>query len=340
MSEEGDPADTMRERAGLDRWKVWLLIDAPRPLVVAGVLAAVVGSLLVAAVLSPAAAAILRTGDAVETLFQSLLGATVTGVTLVVTLNQVVLSQELAPVGEQREKMEAAGEFRRDVADYIDAQTSPPDPAALLAALVEAAADRAGRLQDGLRSDAPDAAHRRVAALADGVTGDADAVAAALADAEFGTFTVVSAALDFEYAGRLSAARQVAAVDSEHLSEDGVAAVGELAEVLELYGSAREHVKTLYVQWELVNLSRGVLVAALPAVTVAVGMLLLFDPVTVTGTVAGVSWVVVAVVVAVGVALTPFAVLVATMLRLATVAQRTLSVGAFTLRDTDDGDAD
>lgn len=88
------------------------------------------------------------------------------------------------------------------------------------------------------------------------------------------------------------------------------------------------------------NLSRAVLLTALPAVAVAVVMLVLFDPTAAAGVVAGVPWTVAVVLAAVGVALAPFAVLVATMLRLATVAKRTLAVGAFTLRETRDGETD
>lgn len=339
MADERSPSDSMRERAGTDGWKVWLLVDAPRWLVTAGVLAAVVVPCLLVASLSPDAAVVLRSADPVETLFQALLGATLTGVTLVVTLNQVVLSQELGPVGDQREKMDEAREFREAVAAHIDAPTAPEDPASLLRVLVEAADSYAGRLRDGVEPEAPESTRDRVGTLVEDVARNAVPVADGLADARFGTFAAVSAALDFEYAWKLSTARKVA-TDHDHLTDDGAAAAAELVEVLELYGSAREHVKTLYVQWELVNLSRAVLLAAVPATAVAVAMLVLFDPTGPVGGFAGVPWTVAAVLVAVGVTLSPFAVLVATVLRLATVAKRTLSVGAFTLRDTGGGEDD
>jgi hypothetical protein len=39
-------------------------------------------------------------------MFQGMTTATITGVTLVVTLSQLVFSQELGAVGDQRERME------------------------------------------------------------------------------------------------------------------------------------------------------------------------------------------------------------------------------------------
>ncbi len=46
---------------------------------------------------------LLTRGDPVETLFQALITGTITAVTLVLTLNQLVLSQELGAVGDLRD---------------------------------------------------------------------------------------------------------------------------------------------------------------------------------------------------------------------------------------------
>jgi hypothetical protein len=53
--------------------------------------------------------------EPIETLFQGLLTSIITGVTFVLTLSQLFLSQEQGPVGDQRERMEGAMSFRKDV---------------------------------------------------------------------------------------------------------------------------------------------------------------------------------------------------------------------------------
>jgi hypothetical protein len=68
---------------------------------------------------------------------------------------------------------------------------------------------------------------------------------------------------------------------------------------------------------------------------VAGGMILYVDASTFTGTTAGVTDLVWVVSAAATVSLLPFAVLIAYILRIATVTQRTLAIGPFVLRETD-----
>ena len=195
------------------------------------------------------------------------------------------------------------------------------DPAAFLQAILSAVADRAERARD-----AAEPAEGPVADLAERTTANTTAVRDRLAGAEFGSFEVTLAALDFDYSRRINETRRVrAAVDLPEASDE---ALSELVDTLELYGVAREHVKTLYFQRALVSLSRTILAAAVPALAVGIGMLLYFQPGSALGTALPVG-------AAVGVTLSPFAVLVAYVLRIATVAGRTLAIGPFTLRSTD-----
>ncbi len=294
----------------------WLYVDAPRWAVAGCVLVPVVGVTVVAGLV-----AVPFEGDPVETLFQALVGATVTGVTLVVTLNQLVLSQELGAVGDQRERLSAATDFRRDAEALLDG-VAPTDPAAFLDDLLAAAAERATRAEAAGGGEAGAA----VADLADRVTESTRGVRADLAGAESGTFATTRAALDFDYSRRIDETRRVQAA---HDHPAAVAeALDELLDALEFFGVAREHVKTLYFQRALIDLSRTILVAAVPALAVGVGMGLAYRSL---GTVSDA----VLVGLAVGVTLSPFAVLVASVLRIATVTGRTLAAGPFTLRSTD-----
>ncbi|WP_336036297.1 hypothetical protein [Halobacterium yunchengense] len=334
MSDREDrPSDRMRERVPRSSRWFWVVLDADRRAVAGGVLA-VVFVVLVAAgtLLDPAAFQQLTDGDPHETLFNALVGSTITGVTLVLTLSQLVLSQELGAVGDQRERMEGAMQFRQDTADAADMDVAPTEPSAFLRGLVEATREEAERLDDAVDAEAAEDA---VAAFVDNLTGNADAVTEQLEGAQFGDFDVVWAALNYNYSWKIYAAERIRSEYGDDLSEDAHDALEDLLDTLRLFGPAREHFKTLYFQWELSDLSRTLLYAAVPALAVSAAALLFLEPSAYPGATLGVNHAVVAVSAAATVAALPFALLLAYVLRIVTVTKRTLSIGPFILRETD-----
>ena len=104
---------------------------------------------------------------------------------------------------------------------------------------------------------------------------------------------------------------------------------------MSLFGPAREHVKTLYFQWALIDLSRLILYAAVPALVVAGLMLTAVDAGTFPGRTLGVDHVTLAVGGAFAVALLPFSLFVSYLLRVLTLAKRTLAIGPLVLRDSE-----
>ena len=337
MSADADtPSDRMSDRVAGSRLKQWLLLEADRWLITGLLLSGVFCVLVGVGTITPGGAAAVRSGDPVETLFQGLLTATITGVTLVLTLNQLVLSQELGAVGDQRNRMDGAMTFRDEVATEIGTAVSPARPAQFLRALVDVAGKRAGALRDAV-SDTPDPElQTEITDLTDSLIDNADRVSVSLDGAQFGSFDVVSAALNFNYSWKIFAARRISERDDDSLDADASDALDELIGVLKLFGPAREHFKTLYFQWDLINLSRQILAVSVPALLVSAVMIAFFDAADYAGTVAGVDTVVVAVAAATTLALLPFLLLIAYVMRIATVTKHTLSIGPFIIRETDD----
>ena len=335
---EGDstdaPDDRLRERAEQSRAKLWLLLDADRRLVTGAMLAVVFFALAGTGYLLPAAEAAVRGDDSIDTLFQGLLTATITGVTLVLTLNQLVLSQELGAAGDQRDRMEGAMAFRDEVAAATDQSVSPAEPSGFLRALVETAGERAEALRDAVGQSADPEVQSSVDRLTDAVVGNAESVSAALDGARFGEFDAVAAALDFNYSWKLFAGRRLRERHGDALDEAGTEALDGLVEALRLFGPAREHVKTLYFQRELIDLSRQILAAGVPALLVSIGMIAFFDASAYGVRVAGVDTLAVVVAGTVTLALVPFLILLAYILRVMTVVKHTLSIGPLILRET------
>ncbi|WP_458186012.1 hypothetical protein [Haladaptatus sp. NG-WS-4] len=329
------PGDTMRERVDESRLKLWVLMEANRWVVAGGVLVAFFLTLLVLGVLDPSPLQqYIGPSDPVDTLFQGLVGAIITGVTLVVTLNQLVLSQELGPVADQRSRMEGAMEFRRDVEDVLDLQTAPPEPASFMQALMEETQNRANALADVVEESQDDELKETIRSYVDGLSENADEVSETLENTQFGTFDVLSAILNFNYSWKIFLARKIRSEHADDITEEVDEAFNDIIESLNFFGPAREHFKTLYFQWELVNLSRAMLYTAVPALVVTVAMIIYFDAKAVPGATVGISNDVLVTSLATTIAVVPFVILLSYILRIATVAKRTLSIGPFILRET------
>ncbi|MFB6172825.1 MAG: hypothetical protein ABEJ23_09845 [Haloarculaceae archaeon] len=339
-ADERQPGDTMGQRVPGNRLKIRVLLELDRRLLTALLLVVVFVALVLLGALDPAPMrAAMGSADPVETLFQALVTAIITGVTLVVSINQLVLSQELGAVGDQRERMEEAMQFRQDVEEVIDAPVSPPEPAAFLRAIIDVTRTRANSLSDAIEASRDEQLRARVDDYVTSLTENAEQVSTRLEDAQFGTFDLLMAALNYNYSWKIYEARRLRNEHAESFTEESSEALDAVVEVLQFFGPAREHFKTLYFEWELINLSRTMLYSAVPALIVSMaGILYLDNPATVTGTTLGVDNLVLVVAAAATVALTPFLLLLSYVLRVATVAKRTLAIGPFVLRETEQTD--
>ena len=319
---------------GNGRLRSWLLLTANRAVIAALLTGGLFVVLVVAgAVNTTSLRVLIRQGTHVERLFQSFVMSLVTGITLVVTLTQLVLSRELGPLGEQRDRMAGAVDFRQDI-EELSGSVAPPDPASFMRTFMQLCEARASTLAERV-ADNDDAALRGSATdLAERIGEHAATIGDRLADADFGDFDVVGVILDYDYSWNIYATRKIRSTYGDALGEAEHEAFDELLDVLFLFGPAREHFKTLYFRRELVDLSRDMLYAGVPALAIAIMGLLYLNPNSFIGSTLGIENVVFVVSAAVAIASTPFFVLVAYIVRLATIAQRTLAIGPFVLRDS------
>lgn len=147
----------------------------------------------------------------------------------------------------------------------------------------------------------------------------------------FGDFDMLWAALHYDYSRQIHEGRGLLQAPGAELAKDVRDGLDEIVRGLVLFGTVREHFKTLYFQRDLIDLSRAMLALALPALVVAVLMLLFYEPAAYPGRLLGVDFAVWAVSVATVIAVAPFALLLSFILRIATVARRTLAAGPFVL---------
>ncbi|WP_337652743.1 hypothetical protein [Halomontanus rarus] len=246
-----------------------------------------------------------------------------------------MLAEEIGPLGQQRERMSNETEFREEVEKAAGIGVSPAEPSRFLRTLIEMADTHARGLSNAIsESDNPEQ-FEEVAEYADGLVAHSQKISDELENAKFGSFQTLLPVLDYNYSWKVFAARTLRDKYAESLPEEADDAFGDLIEALRFFGPAREHFKTLYVQWEIINISRGVLYGAMPTLALAGYMILEFDAAKITGTVFGVSTAYLVVSALYVLTLIPFAVLLAYLLRVLTVMKRTLAIGPFILRETE-----
>jgi len=180
-----------------------LLIRSNR-LAFAGALALFVftGYISFSVMLEPTLQSEITSTDTIETIFSTMIQVLVTGTTLVVTISQLVLSQEDGPLGDQRQRMSDAMDVRTYMSELIEDVVSN-QPSAFPGRLVAETGRRAEAL-DQLAADADDQDYRdAVSTVVESIQSEAQAVEEDLFSAEFGTFDLLDAALDFDYSEKI-----------------------------------------------------------------------------------------------------------------------------------------
>jgi hypothetical protein len=189
----------------------WLLLTGDRRVVTLLLLGFVYLALVPAAVLFLGAEELLAARGTIAGLLNTLLSGVILLVSIVVSVTSLFVSQELSPVGRQRERIERAREFREATERVLDREVSPAEPGAFLRAITRAILQRAQDLEDavtsrrghpGLDEGRKGDPAAEVAAFLSQVSDDVEAVNRTLSgDGE--AFDPLLAGLEYDYAGQL-----------------------------------------------------------------------------------------------------------------------------------------
>lgn len=321
----------MGDRADENRFKMFVLMEVNR-LAIAGGLCLVVFFCFVftVTILEPSFVYKLRDADTIETMFTTMISVILTGTTLVVSIGQLVLTQETGPLGDQRDRMANAMDFR-DFTTEITGKPAATSPDEFLGQLVDETISRSIALRDGLEATDVEV-QENINGFVESILENAREVSERLDGNGFGSFNVISASLNFNYSWKIGRIERLESEYEQQFTDIDVDRLEELKTVLSMFGPAREHIKTLYFQWALISLSQMILYAAIPAVIVAGVMAAVVSPETVSGTLYGVEAITILVGAAFSVTLLPFLLFVSYILRILTVAKRTLAIEPLILR--------
>lgn len=300
----------------------WLFLEGDRRLVAVGiviVLVGVFGSLVATGVVAVGA------GSSVAGLFGSgLTAGIVTLLTIALSINQLILSRVFGSLNQLTDRMEGARDLRGRVEELSGQSASSIDPAEFLSLLARTLRDRATSARsiiEGTDTDAPVEVTRTLEDVAEyGRSIDAQV------EPETAVADVLGLIVGPEYAVNLTAVRYIGNEYEESLPANALTELQVLAELLEYVAIIRQFFKTIALQQDFAALSRLLVYSGLVALVAAISLTLVYRTGSVT---VPPSILQVVVPLMLGIVVAPLALFAAYILRAATVAHRTVSVGPF-----------
>lgn len=334
MSVEEPP--TARSEQGYgdeNRLKRWVLLDGDRRAVTLA-LSAIIFSLLVGigTIWPFEMQNLLNETRSVQTLFNTLLNGVILFVSVVVTLNSGILSEEFGPLSSQQEQLEQSLEFQSDLESFAGGGASPAEPGEFFEFVLETFQAEVDSLREAAEGAREHEVRTALEAFVDDVDREVEEVNVRLQMPNLQVSNVLLAGLDYAYAQQLYVARHLRAEFDDDLTDAERDALDDFVETLKFFAAGREYFKTLYFKREISNLSSALLILSLPVIVFTAYTLLaldagLFPP----GVVPGVSPRLLYVAVAFSVAISPYVLLTAYLLRLITVSKRSLGSSSFAL---------
>jgi hypothetical protein len=323
MSPEPETVSSVRESTTVpEQVADWVLINGDRR-IVAGILAVVSASIVW--VLVAAGVLAVGVGSSVATVFGSgLTSGLVTLLTIALSINQLVLSRVFGSVNVLVDRLEGSRELRETVESIADVSSSPNDPADFLSLIAATLTDRVRGViaaSDDTDWDPPatvtDSLHDIVAY---GESLDSHLESNANIDA------VLSVILGEGYALNMTAVKHLQNEYEASTPEAVLVELDSIERLLESVAVVRQFYKTIAIQRDLATLSRLLVYSGLTALMTTLVVALIYRTNSIT---LPVTMLPIVVSVAIGIIVAPLALFVAYILRAATVARHTVSVGPF-----------
>ena len=251
----------------------------------------------------------------------ALLGGNITLITIVVAINQVVLSQELESPGSLRDEVGRTADYRQAA---LDQPAPPTDPTDFLQQLLQQTRERAGSLAELL----PDSTSDPSTNLTDGLPEQCAQISERLGTASDKISSVIVPLLGIDYATRIHECHQLESEYEEDDHEELRSTLDDLSADLKNLDIARQYFTTAFMKEELAELSRSLLYIGTLAVSLPIALLVQLS--TYPTASPPMPAIVVYTLLTVVVGLVPLALLISFILRIATVAQYIASISPFT----------
>ena len=257
-------------RGALQRARLWFLVDANRPLVVALLAVAVFVATVLFGLFGPVTVQqYLTGGTSIASAYIELQTAIVTAITIVLAINQLIISPDLGPVSRQRRRLTDVIDVRSEVEDIAGETISPKEPSAFLGTIVDGIHKDVDRLADTVSEHDDEDLREDMQSYIAEVREDTQKVNEALGKTTFGRIGFIGAAMHYNASEDIRSVRRLENEYEEKLSNAQQMAINDTMDALKRYTIAREYFRTLYIQSEFARFSRAMLYVTIPALVVA-----------------------------------------------------------------------
>jgi hypothetical protein len=311
--------------------KRWVLLEANRLAVTGALLTFVfVSFIMLGRIWTFEMQSLLNDTSAVQTILNSLLSGMILLVSIVVSINSIVLSHDMSSITNQETRVKGASSFRRDLSEISRPEEDPSEPTSFLKVMSRTISDRAENLEDdagGVDQESARELRDYVSSLVETADklGDVE-------DTNGADFGILWKGMGFNYGGQIEQSRTLKSAQATGGSDELGDRIEHLIDALELFAIGKEYFKTLYYTREVSKLSQTLLVITLPAILINASTILAINAeIFPDFWVLGVPPLQVFVAATFTISLAPYLVLTAYMLRLSAVARLTPSAGIFSL---------
>ena len=313
----------------------WILVNGNRGAVSAVALILVgLGFVGTGLVWSEELVTLFREEQGIQTILIALFSGIILLVSIALSVNSIVLSQDITALGDQQEEIDKTFSFRDSVREQTNADVSPARPAAFLQVIFDAIRTNVEELSNSI-SEENSELHSQTETIKDDIVDQVKYVEDHLGNAS-GISDVMVAAIQYDYSRQIYSIRQLRIEHEKTLTDSQQEKIDELLTTLKYFTIGREYFKTLYFKRELANLSRGLLVIAFPTlVYLMYAVLSLRAGLLPEFSILGIPLIIWFVGLSFIVGMIPYTLFSAYVLRTATVSIRTLAAGPFILGSRD-----
>nr|WP_216086547.1 hypothetical protein [Halovivax ruber] len=312
----------------------WMLLEGNRHAVTGALLTITFVALLAIGTVWPFEMQLLLTETAaVETVLNTFLGGIILLVSIVVSINSIVLSYDIISIGAQEDRLRGTLAFRSEIGRLTETEdtTVDMDPATFLSLMVGVIDQRTHELETVTEElDGRDG--EEIREHIESILQTIEHIERTVESTNGGEFSALWLGLDLNLGVLMEQSRAMHRGYADVLSEGGEERFERLIRAFELITTGRHFFKTLYYKREFSMLSRTLLIVSLPAILgTATTILAINASILPQLRILGLSPLLIFVAGAFTLALAPFIILTAYMLRVATVTLRATDTEPFVL---------
>lgn len=296
--------------------KEWILLSGNRYSIASGVLILMGGVVLIPDLTQ----IVIRNTSPLYYIASALITGNLTLITVVVAINQVVLSQELESPGSLRDEIESTADYRQMA---LEQKTRPTEPSNFLQQLLQQTRQHAQSLEELLPESTDGESGRFVTDLQNHCEKTADQLEQTSDDLS----TVVILLLGSNYADYIHDSHRLQAIYEENNHEQFHTTLDSLISDVENLDVAQQYFTTMFIKQELATLSRSLLYIGIVAVPIPIALLI--ELTAYTGSFSPGTKLFVLTLLTGLLGLVPLALLIAFLIRVATVAEEIASITPF-----------